>query len=76
MPHLGLVNGIYYAYGYMGHGVPIGSYLGHEVGQIIAGQRDHSIFMDIKHPRSFITLFDKLYMPIVSAYFRFMDTIR
>lgn len=75
MPHAGRINGIHYAYGYNGHGVSIASYLGKEMGELLAGQRKSVPFMDIKHPRSFITYFDKLYLPFVAAYYRILDRI-
>ena len=73
MPHAGRINGIHYAYGYNGHGVSIASYLGKEMGELLAGKRTSVPFMDIKHPRSFITYFDKLYLPFVAAYYRMLD---
>ena len=73
MPHLGRVNGIHYAYGYSGHGVSIASYLGYEVGRLIAGEIGGSLFMDIRHPRFILASLDRLYLPFVSAYFRLED---
>jgi glycine/D-amino acid oxidase-like deaminating enzyme len=75
MPHIGQADGIYFAYGYLGHGVTIASKLGYEAGQLIAGKRDRSIFMDIKHPRYFFSTWDKLFMPIVCAGYRLLDKI-
>jgi glycine/D-amino acid oxidase-like deaminating enzyme len=73
MPHLGRVNGLYFAYGYSGHGVSIASYLGREVGSLMAGQISRSAFMAIQQPRFFLAALDKLYLPFVSAYFRLED---
>lgn len=73
MPHIGRVNGVYYAYGYSGHGVSIASYLGYEVGRLIAGLVSTSAFMDIPQPRFLLASLDKLYLPFVSAYFRLED---
>lgn len=73
MPHIGRVNGIHYAYGYSGHGVSIASYLGYEVGRLIAGEISGSVYMDIHHPRFILASLDKLYLPLVSAYFRLED---
>ncbi|MBW1674741.1 MAG: FAD-binding oxidoreductase [Deltaproteobacteria bacterium] len=75
MPHIGQLDGIHYAYGYIGHGVAIGSLLGHDVGQIIAGKRDTSLFKEIQHPRYFVSVFDRLFFPFVCAWYRFMDRI-
>jgi len=76
MPHIGQLDGIFYAYGYMGHGVSVGSKMGYQVGQIITGQRDSSPFKDIKHPRYFFSIFDRVFFPIVCAWYRLMDMVR
>ncbi len=75
MPHIGVIDGVHYAYGYSGHGISIGSYLGKEVGELIAGARQSSPFMEIKHPRTVLAQLDRLYLPFVSAYFKFRDAI-
>jgi glycine/D-amino acid oxidase-like deaminating enzyme len=76
MPHAGKLNGIHYAYGYGGHGASIASYLGREIGQVLAGTRPSSPFMDIRHPRNAIANFDKLYLPFVAGWYRLLDRIR
>jgi glycine/D-amino acid oxidase-like deaminating enzyme len=73
MPHAGRVDGIHYAYGYAGHGVAIAGYLGKEVGEMIAGQRSSTPFGEIGHARYPFTRYDKLYLPLVSAWFRAQD---
>jgi glycine/D-amino acid oxidase-like deaminating enzyme len=76
MPHIGQLDGIHYVYGYMGHGVSVASQMGYEAGQIIAGKRESSLFMEIKHPRYFFSVFDRLFFPVVCAWYRLMDKIR
>ena len=49
MPHIGKTNGIYYAFGYGGHGLSIATYLGTEIGLMLAGKKDRSPFMEISH---------------------------
>ena len=75
MPIIGRIRGIHYAYGYGGHGVSIGSYLGQEVGQLLAGQRSDSPFVDIADPRSVIFRMDKMYLPFVAAWYRLLDWV-
>jgi len=75
MPHVGRVAGIAYAYGYAGHGVSVASYLGKEAGEILAGQRATTLFAQIGHARYPFTPYDKLYLPIVSQWFRFLDRV-
>lgn len=75
MPHIGIVNGVHYAFGYSGHGISIGSYLGKEVGELLAGKRETSAFMEIKNPRPVFAPLDRLYLPFVSAYFKLADRL-
>jgi glycine/D-amino acid oxidase-like deaminating enzyme len=75
MPHIGVANSVHYAYGYSGHGISIGSYLGKEVGELLAGKRSSSPFMEIRHPRRVFALLDPLYLPFVSAYFKLRDSL-
>jgi len=76
MPHIGRQDGIYYAYGYSGQGVPNACYLGKEVGELIAGKRQDSLFLEIKHPKTFLANLDPLFLPFVSAWFKFLDRIQ
>jgi glycine/D-amino acid oxidase-like deaminating enzyme len=76
MPHAGRIEGIHYAYGYAGHGVAIAGYLGKEVGEIIAGKRVSTPFAEIKHLRTPISRYEKLYLPLVSTWFRALDAVK
>ncbi len=73
MPHVGYEGGVHFAYGYFGHGVILASYLGREMGLILSGQQEGSLFQEIKHPRYFFASWERLYMPLLNAYFRFGD---
>jgi len=75
MPHIGIANGIHYAYGYSGHGISIASLLGHDVGKMLAGIGQGSKFMDIRHPRTIFASLDPIYLPFVSAYFKVLDRL-
>lgn len=75
MPHVGVLDGVHYAFGFSGHGISIGSYLGKEVGELLAKTRDSSAFMEIKHPRPVFAPLDRLYLPFVSAYFKLADKL-
>lgn len=80
MPHAGRLDagslrGIYYAYGYGGHGVGIASYLGHMMGRLLADQPSDNPILDIPHARYFFTPYERIYLPIVSLWFRFLDRI-
>ena len=73
MPHAVRVRGIHYAYGYAGHGVSIASYLGKEMGELLAGQRTTTLFAQISHARYPFVPYDRFYLPLVSAWFRLLD---
>jgi glycine/D-amino acid oxidase-like deaminating enzyme len=75
MPHIGRIDGIHYAYGYAGHGVSIASYLGAEVGALLAGKRTTSLFSEIPHPRNPVAHLDRLFLPFVAAYYRTLDRL-
>lgn len=73
MPHAGCLEGIWFANGYCGHGLANGSYLGYEIGQVMAGRSQSSLIMEIDTPRYFFAHLDKWFIPPVSLWFRFMD---
>lgn len=73
MPHVGRVEGVHYAYAYAGHGVSVASYLGKEVGEMLAGRRPSTLFAEIPHARYPFTPYDRLYLPLVSLWYRMLD---
>ena len=75
MPHIGKTNGIYYAFGYGGHGLSIATYLGTEIGLMLAGKKDRSPFMEISHQTSFFYRNRPWFIPFAARYFRFLDWI-
>ena len=75
MPHAGRIDGVHYAYGYAGHGVAIAGLLGKEVGEMIAGVRASTPFAELGHPRYRFTRYNRLYLPLVSAWFRALDAM-
>lgn len=75
MPHIGKTNGIYYAFGYGGHGLSIATYLGTEIGLMLAGKKDRSPFMEIPHDTTFFYRNRPWFIPFAARYFRFLDWI-
>lgn len=75
MPHIGRIDGVYYALGYGGHGVALGTYLGSEVGQIIAGKKESSPFVEIPHPTSFFYRRQPWFVPIAARYYQLKDAL-
>lgn len=73
MPHIGRVDGIHYALGYGGHGLSIATYVGTEVGKLLAGQISSSPFAEISHPTRFFYRDDPWFVPLAARYYRFRD---
>lgn len=75
LPHIGRVEGVYYAFGYSGHGVAIATYLGQEVARLISGQISRSPFADIPHPTYFFYREKPWFLPLAATYYRFLDWV-
>jgi glycine/D-amino acid oxidase-like deaminating enzyme len=75
MPHIGRIDGAWYALGYGGHGVGISTYVGAEVGRLIAGTQDRSPFAEIPHPTRPYYREKTWFLPLAARWYRFLDTI-
>jgi glycine/D-amino acid oxidase-like deaminating enzyme len=75
MPHIGRLDGMWYALGYGGHGVGIGSYVGAQVGKLISGQIDRSPFAEIAHPTRPYYREKTWFLPAAAPWYRFLDTL-
>lgn len=75
MPHIGQVDGAYFALGYGGHGVAMSTHLGAEVAQLVLGKKQTSPFMEIPAPMPFLHQAGTVFLPAASAYFRFLDFV-
>lgn len=78
MPHIGRINGVHYALGYGGHGLSMATYLGNEIGLLLAGQKLRSPFAEIPHnSRWFYPSAGKngqpWFIPLAARYYRFLD---
>ncbi|UCG23979.1 MAG: FAD-binding oxidoreductase [Chloroflexota bacterium] len=75
MPHIGRINGVYYALGFCGHGVSLATYMGAEAGSLIAGEKKRSPFMEIKHPTRFFYRNRPWFLPLAAQIYRLMDRV-
>lgn len=75
MPHIGQVDGVYYAMGYGGHGLHTAIYLGNEVAQLITGDKASSPFSEIPHRTYFFYRKNPWFMPLVVMFYRVRDWI-
>jgi glycine/D-amino acid oxidase-like deaminating enzyme len=73
MPHIGCINGIFYALGHGGHGLHTALFLGHEVAQIIKSVKTSSPFMEIPHQTYFFYRKEPWFLPFAALYYRIKD---
>lgn len=74
-PHIGQAQGVYYAYGYNGHGLAASSYLGREVARLMTGDLQGSPFRQIPHPRIPLSSLSDRYLPLLTLWFRMVDLV-
>jgi glycine/D-amino acid oxidase-like deaminating enzyme len=73
LPHAGILGGLHYAMGYCGHGVALATYLGHRMGEAIAGTGG---FPDLGSDRfQALPLYNGVpwFLPLVGGYYRARD---
>jgi glycine/D-amino acid oxidase-like deaminating enzyme len=73
LPHAGILGGIHYAMGYCGHGVALATYLGHRLGEVIAGGGS---IPDLGSDRfRTLPLYNGVpwFLPLVGGYYRTRD---
>jgi len=77
MPHTGRSDGMYYAVGYAGHGVAMGTYLGSRIAGVILGEPDAIPFDSIPFPSPPIGLRSghTWALPLAGAYYKFLDWV-
>lgn len=77
MPHTGRSDGMYYAVGYAGHGVAIGTYLGTKIAGVICGQPNDIPFDGIPFPTPPLGLRSghTWALPLAGAYYKFLDWV-
>ena len=77
MPHAGLVDGMYYAVGYAGHGVAMATYLGAQIAAQILGEPGENPYADIPFPGAPLGLYNgrPWFLPLAGAYYKVLDWI-
>jgi len=73
MPHIGRLDGIFYALGYGGHGLHTALLLGREVAQILTGEKTSSPFMEVPHQTYFFYRNQPWFLPLAAIYYRTRD---
>jgi glycine/D-amino acid oxidase-like deaminating enzyme len=78
MPHAGRLGGMYYALGYAGHGVAMGTYLGTKMAEVICGGDLREIpFAEVPFPSAPLGLYwgAPWFLPFAGAWYKFLDWI-
>ena len=73
MPRAGLMDGLYYAGAYCGHGIAMATYLGEQIARRIAGEPlEHPLFDD-HFPAIPLYHGTPWFLPLAAAYYKVMD---
>jgi glycine/D-amino acid oxidase-like deaminating enzyme len=75
MPRAGLLDGVYYAGGYGGHGIAMATHLGEQIARRIAGEAIESPLFDDRFPAIPLYSGNPWFLPLVGAYYRLMDAL-
>lgn len=73
MPHVGTIEGAWYATGCNGTGVSLNSWLGYRLGQVVTGQAPPPAFAELKHPSIPLKNLSSSYLPLVGKWFAMQD---
>lgn len=75
-PHVGEMDGLHYAMGYCGHGVALGSYLGHLMGERMAGASVDLPFLELGFPTNPLYRGFPWFLPAADMGYRVLDRVR
>lgn len=77
LPHAGLLDGMYFAAGYAGHGVAMATYLGMKMAERICGRAAEIPFAEIPFSGAPFGLYRgrPWFLPLAGAWFKFLDWV-
>jgi glycine/D-amino acid oxidase-like deaminating enzyme len=77
MPHAGQIDGVYYAFGYAGHGVAMATYLGAQVAEQICRPGHTHAFAKVPLPAAPLKIYTgrPWFLPLAGAYYKILDWI-
>jgi glycine/D-amino acid oxidase-like deaminating enzyme len=75
VPHMGKIDGAWYALGYAGHGVGLSTLMGHELGGMLLGEEPPSVFTKVPHPTRFYYRGSPWFLTPASILYRALDRI-
>jgi glycine/D-amino acid oxidase-like deaminating enzyme len=76
MPRAGLLDGLYYAGGYGGHGIAMATHLGEQIARRMAGEPIAHPFFDDRFPPIPMYAGTPWFLPLVGAYYQVMDWLQ
>jgi glycine/D-amino acid oxidase-like deaminating enzyme len=75
LPHAGRMDAVWYSAGYCGHGVAMATYLGTTIARRIAGEALTHPLVDRDFPAIPLYRGTPWFLPLVGAYYRFLDWV-
>ena len=75
IPHIGQIDGVWYALGYAGHGVGLSTLMGHELAGMILGEDPPSSFTKVPHPTRFYYRGKPWFLTPASILYRTLDRL-
>lgn len=75
LPHLGQLDGMYYALGFNGDGVLLGCYLGSKIADMVLGEGDPSPLVEIEFPTMAFYSRRTWFMPLARAFYGALDAV-
>jgi glycine/D-amino acid oxidase-like deaminating enzyme len=75
VPHMGQIDGAWYALGYAGHGVGLSTLMGHELGGMLLGDDPASVFTKVPHPTRFYYRGNPWFLTPASVLYRTLDRL-
>ena len=73
MPHVGRIDGAWYATGCNGSGVALNTWLGGRLAKVVLGQAPPPSFAELTHRRIPLHRLRRAYLPLVGQWFRYQD---
>jgi len=73
LPHVGSIDGVWYATGCNGTGVSLNGWLGMRLGRLVTGQAGPPAFAELRHPVVPFRQLSSSYLPLVGRYFALQD---
>jgi glycine/D-amino acid oxidase-like deaminating enzyme len=75
IPHMGQIDGAWYALGYAGHGVGLSTLMGHELAGMLLGEEPPSVFTKVPHPTRFYYRGNPWFLTPASILYRTLDRL-